>query len=284
MAAENPGRLTLSEGRFGDLDQIAEANGFAPADGVVLDIGVSSMQIDDPARGFSFQKDGPLDMRMSASGPTAADVVNTAEEAYLADILYHLGEERSSRGIARAIVRRRAEAPFETTGELAALAARVLGREKIAGRHAATRTFQALRIYVNDELGELARGLAAAERVLAAGRPSGGRHLPFAGGWSHQAFPARAGVAGGARLAPPAAGSGSAQAAELPPRQSAPDQSDPGGDRRKPPRPLGKAAGSDSQRGAGLAGRQRRPGVSTPLRRRDEAGRDRPFDAPRRAQ
>ena len=164
-----PGRLTLSEGRFGDLDQIAEANGFAPADGVVLDIGVSSMQIDDPARGFSFQKDGPLDMRMSASGPTAADVVNTAEEADLADILYHLGEERSSRGIARAIVRRRAEAPFETTGELAALAARVLGREKIAGRHAATRTFQALRIYVNDELGELARGLAAAERVLAPG-------------------------------------------------------------------------------------------------------------------
>jgi 16S rRNA (cytosine1402-N4)-methyltransferase len=164
-----PGRLTLSEGRFGDLDQIAEREGFAPAGGVVLDIGVSSMQIDDPARGFSFQKDGPLDMRMSASGPTAADVVNTAEEGLLADILYHLGEERSSRGIARAIVRRRAETPFETTGELAALAARVLGREKIAGRHAATRTFQALRIYVNDELGELARGLAAAERVLAPG-------------------------------------------------------------------------------------------------------------------
>jgi 16S rRNA (cytosine1402-N4)-methyltransferase len=169
LAAAYSGRLTLREGHFGDLDLIAEANGFAPADGVVLDIGVSSMQIDDPARGFSFQKDGPLDMRMSADGPTAADVVNTAEEAHLADILYHLGEERSARGIARAIVRRRAEAPFETTSDLAALAARVLGREKIAGRHAATRTFQALRIYVNDELGELARGLAAAERVLAPG-------------------------------------------------------------------------------------------------------------------
>lgn len=169
LVAEYPGHLTLSEGRFGDLDRIAEASGFASADGVVLDIGVSSMQIDDPGRGFSFQKDGPLDMRMSASGPTAADVVNTAEEGDLADILYHLGEERSARGIARAIVRRRAEAAFQTTGELAALAARVLGREKIAGRHAATRTFQALRIYVNDELGELARGLAAAERVLAPG-------------------------------------------------------------------------------------------------------------------
>jgi 16S rRNA (cytosine1402-N4)-methyltransferase len=169
LADRHRGRLTLSEGRFGDLDEIAEREGFAPADGVVLDIGVSSMQIDDPARGFSFQSDGPLDMRMSASGPTAADIVNTADEALIADILYHLGEERSARGIARAIVRRRAEAPFETTAELAALAARVLGREKIAGRHAATRTFQALRIYVNDELGELARGLGAAERVLAPG-------------------------------------------------------------------------------------------------------------------
>jgi 16S rRNA (cytosine1402-N4)-methyltransferase len=169
LVAAHAGHLTLCEGRFGDLDQIAEANGFPPADGVVLDIGVSSMQLDDPARGFSFQKDGPLDMRMSADGPTAADVVNTAEESHLADILYHLGEERSARGIARAIMRRRAEAPFETTSDLAALAARVLGREKIAGRHAATRTFQALRIYVNDELGELARGLAAAERALAPG-------------------------------------------------------------------------------------------------------------------
>jgi 16S rRNA (cytosine1402-N4)-methyltransferase len=166
---QHQGRLQLIEGRFGDLDELARAAGFTPADGVVLDIGISSMQIDDPARGFSFQGDGPLDMRMSATGPTAADVVNTAEEAHLADILFHLGEERSARGIARAIVSRRQQQPFTRTSELAQLAARVLGREKIAGRHAATRTFQALRIYVNDELGELARGLTAAELVLAPG-------------------------------------------------------------------------------------------------------------------
>jgi 16S rRNA (cytosine1402-N4)-methyltransferase len=159
----------LIEGCFGDLDRLAATAGFALADGVVLDIGVSSMQLDDPARGFSFQGDGPLDMRMAASGPTAADVINTAEEAHLADILFHLGEERSARGIARAIVARRQQQPFTRTSELAQLAARVLGREKIAGRHAATRTFQALRIYVNDELGELAGALSAAERVLAPG-------------------------------------------------------------------------------------------------------------------
>ena len=163
------GRLQLVEGRFGDLDQLAATAGFVPADGVVFDIGVSSMQLDDPERGFSFQGDGPLDMRMAASGPTAADVVNTAETARLADILFHLGEERSARAIARAIVARREQQPFARTSELAQLAARVLGREKIAGRHAATRTFQALRIYVNDELGELARGLSAAERTLAPG-------------------------------------------------------------------------------------------------------------------
>jgi 16S rRNA (cytosine1402-N4)-methyltransferase len=168
-----PGHLTLVEGRFGDLDRIAREARFAPANGVVLDIGVSSMQLDDPQRGFSFQMDGPLDMRMSPtgrnSGPTAADVVNTAEEAQLADILFHLGEERSSRAIARRIVAHRRQRPFGRTLELASLVAHVLGREKIAGRHAATRTFQALRIYVNDELGELARGLSAAERVLEPG-------------------------------------------------------------------------------------------------------------------
>jgi 16S rRNA (cytosine1402-N4)-methyltransferase len=170
LVARHQGRLHLVADLFGDLDQIAAAAGYAPADGVVLDIGVSSMQIDDPARGFSFQSDGPLDMRMAATGPTAADVVNTAEEALLADILFHLGEERAARPIARAIVARRLQQAFTRTAELASLVARVLGRERIAGRHAATRTFQALRIYVNDELGELARGLAAAERVL---RPGG---------------------------------------------------------------------------------------------------------------
>jgi 16S rRNA (cytosine1402-N4)-methyltransferase len=165
------GRLTLTEGRFGQLDRLAQEVGFAPVDGVVLDIGVSSMQLDDPERGFSFQADGPLDMRMSGAGPTAADVVNTAEEADIADILFQLGEERRSRAVARAIVARRREQPFARTSELVDAVARVLGRGKPGGRHPATRTFQALRIYVNDELGELAQGLAAAERVLApAGR------------------------------------------------------------------------------------------------------------------
>ena len=162
-------RLTLVEGRFGELDRIAQDAGIERADGVVLDVGVSSMQLDEPERGFSFQTDGPLDMRMSDQGPTAADVLNTAEEGLIADILYHLGEERSARGITRRIIARRAEKPFERTSELADLVARVLGREKIAGRHAATRTFQALRIYVNDELGELSDGLAAAERLLKPG-------------------------------------------------------------------------------------------------------------------
>jgi 16S rRNA (cytosine1402-N4)-methyltransferase len=173
LVEQQQGRLTLVEGRFGELDRIAGEAGFAPAEGVVLDIGVSSMQLDDPARGFSFQADGPLDMRMSATGsnagPSAADVVNTAEEVPLADILFHLGDERSSRAIARAIVAQRRQQPFAHTLELAGLVARVLGREKIGGRHAATRTFQALRIYVNDELGELAGALSAAERVLKPG-------------------------------------------------------------------------------------------------------------------
>jgi 16S rRNA (cytosine1402-N4)-methyltransferase len=170
------GRLTLVEGRFSELDRLAEEAGFAPADGVALDIGVSSMQLDDPARGFSFQADGPLDMRMSGPsgesgpGPTAADVVNTAAEAEIADILFQLGEERRSRAIARAIVARRRERPFARTLDLVQVVERVLGRGKPGGRHPATRTFQALRMHVNDELGELARGLAAAERIL---RPGG---------------------------------------------------------------------------------------------------------------
>jgi 16S rRNA (cytosine1402-N4)-methyltransferase len=169
LVADSRGRLSLVEGRFGDLERIATETGFAPADGVVLDIGVSSMQLDEANRGFSFQSDGPLDMRMGSDGPMAADVVNTEEESRLADILFHLGEERRSRAMARAIVARRTDKPFARTSELAELAEKVLGRAKIDGRHAATRTFQALRIYVNDELGELVRGLTAAERVLKPG-------------------------------------------------------------------------------------------------------------------
>jgi 16S rRNA (cytosine1402-N4)-methyltransferase len=169
LADRYPERLQLAEGRFGALDAIARAAGVSGADGVIFDIGVSSLQLDAPARGFSFQADGPLDMRMSATGPTAADILNSAGEAQLADILFHLGEERSARAIARRIVAERRRRPFTRTRELADVAVRVLGRESIAGRHAATRTFQALRIYVNDELFELARGLAAAEGILSPG-------------------------------------------------------------------------------------------------------------------
>ena len=166
LEREAEGRLVLVEARFSELDRIAGEKGFVPADGVVLDIGVSSMQLDTPGRGFSFQRDGPLDMRMSATGPAAADVVNGAGEAELADILFELGEERRSRAIARAIVKARGEAPITTTLQLAEIVTRVLGPPRKDAVHPATRTFQALRIHVNDELGELSRALAAAERVL----------------------------------------------------------------------------------------------------------------------
>jgi len=169
MANEFGDRLTLVESRFSDLGAAAIEQGVAPVDGVVLDIGVSSMQLNEPERGFSFQADGPLDMRMSQKGPSAADVVNGTEEEELAQILYLLGEERRSRAIARAIAKARAEAPLTTTRALADLVSRVLGGRREDGRHPATRTFQALRIYVNDELGELAKGLSAAERCLKPG-------------------------------------------------------------------------------------------------------------------
>ena len=162
------GRLTLVEGRFGDLAPLAEANGFKPVDAIVLDIGVSSMQLDDAARGFSFRADGPLDMRMEQAGPSAADIVNTMDETALADLIYTYGEERRSRAVARAIVAMRRETPFETTRQLADLVARVVHMPRDA-IHPATRTFQALRIAVNDELGELERALDAAEELLVEG-------------------------------------------------------------------------------------------------------------------
>ena len=158
-------RLTLVEGTFSDLDQYVDA----PLDGVVLDLGVSSMQLDQPERGFSFMGDGPLDMRMSQSGLSAADLVSDASETVLADILYHYGEERASRRIASAIVRQRAEAPIETTAALVKIVESVLPRPKPGQSHPATRTFQALRIAVNDEFGQLVEGLEAAERALAPG-------------------------------------------------------------------------------------------------------------------
>lgn len=173
LEAEYAGRLTILAGRFGEMDRLLAARGIAHVDGVVLDLGVSSFQIDDAARGFSFQADGPLDMRMGEDGPSAADVVNGMSEDELADIIYEYGEERLARSIARAIARARAEAPIETTGALADIVRRVV-RARRGGGHdkidPATRTFQALRIYVNDELGEITRGLAAAERIL---RPGG---------------------------------------------------------------------------------------------------------------
>jgi 16S rRNA (cytosine1402-N4)-methyltransferase len=169
VTARYSGRLKVVQDRYSNLAEVIRAQGVSQVDAVVLDIGVSSMQIDDPARGFSFQSDGPLDMRMGRTGPSAADIVNTASADTIADILFHLGDERQSRRIARAIAHDRDEKPFVTTLQLAGLVSRILKTPKIDGRHAATRTFQALRIYVNDELGELARALSAAESILKPG-------------------------------------------------------------------------------------------------------------------
>ncbi len=160
-------RLRLVSGVFGALDETPKEG--EQIDAVVLDIGVSSMQLDRAARGFSFLRDGALDMRMEQTGPSAADLVNGAEEAVLADILFQYGEERRSRALARAIVAAREDAPIETTAKLASVIAEASPPNHPGRAHPSTRTFQALRIAVNDELGELARGLAAAERVLSPG-------------------------------------------------------------------------------------------------------------------
>jgi 16S rRNA (cytosine1402-N4)-methyltransferase len=168
LVDQSGGRLTVAESRFSALDEAAENLGITAVDGVVLDLGVSSMQLDTAERGFSFRLDGPLDMRMEAQGPSAADVVAAASERTLADIIFTLGEERHSRAVARAIVRSRGDAPIRTTGQLADIVARVV-HTRAGDIHPATRTFQALRLFVNDELGELARGLLAAERMLKPG-------------------------------------------------------------------------------------------------------------------
>jgi 16S rRNA (cytosine1402-N4)-methyltransferase len=169
LVAASDGRLTLVEDRFSALDRVAEKFGHDHVDGVVLDLGVSSMQLDQPGRGFSFRLDGPLDMRMGGDGPSAADVVAQASERDLADIIFQLGEERHSRAVARAIVAARKQAPIETTRALADIVERVV-HTRPGQIHPATRTFQALRMFVNEELGELAAALAAAERIL---KPSG---------------------------------------------------------------------------------------------------------------
>ncbi len=172
--------------------------GVSSLDGVVLDLGVSSFQLDDPARGFSFRADGPLDMRMARQGLTAADLVNTLSAEELADMLYEFGEERRSRRIARAIVAARAEAPITTTGRLAAIVRSVVPPDR-SGIDPATRSFQALRIRVNDELGEIERGARPGGRAARAGRPAGRSGVPFARGPDRQAVHERG---GGARAGP----------------------------------------------------------------------------------
>lgn len=168
LAARFPDRLHLIEGQFGDMLSLLARAGVRALDGVVLDLGVSSFQLDDPERGFSFRADGPLDMRMAKHGTTAAELINTLPEGELADILYQFGEERASRRIARAIATARTEAPITTTGALAAIIRSVVPPER-SGLDPATRSFQALRIRVNDELGEIARALAASARLLLPG-------------------------------------------------------------------------------------------------------------------
>lgn len=208
LVSASGGRLTLIQERFSQLGEVAQAEGFAPLDGVVLDIGVSSMQLDEAERGFSFRNDGPLDMRMGRDGLSAADVVAALDEVRLAHILWIYGEERHSRAIAKAIVKARAETPITRTAQLAAIVSSVIW-PKPGEIHPATRTFQALRIAVNEELEELAGALVAAEAALKPGgrlvvvtfhsledrivktflsnrtkAPSGSRHMP------HQEGPA----------------------------------------------------------------------------------------------
>lgn len=204
LAASSGGRLTLVPERFSRMRQALADRGVEQVDGVTLDIGVSSMQLDQAERGFSFQADGPADMRMSQEGESAADFLNHADEAEIADVIYELGEEPKARRIARAIVAAR---PIERTAQLAGIVRKAAGYNPGMKKDPATRTFQAIRIHVNQELAELEGGLAAAERVLLPGGrlavvtfhsledrivkrflkersgslPSGSRHLPMAG-------------------------------------------------------------------------------------------------------
>ncbi|HIP79478.1 MAG TPA: 16S rRNA (cytosine(1402)-N(4))-methyltransferase RsmH [Kiloniellaceae bacterium] len=181
LAERYPGRLHILEGRFGEMESLLNGRVTQPVDGIALDLGVSSMQLDEPERGFSFRFDGPLDMRMEGpddaeaqdTRPSAAEVVNSLPEAELADIIYRFGEERRSRQVAKAIVEARRDKAITRTGELAELVRGAVAsgprRGDAKAIDPATRTFQALRIYVNDELGELERGLEAAEALLAPG-------------------------------------------------------------------------------------------------------------------
>lgn len=169
LKRDSGGRLTLVEGIFSELDAIARGLGHESVDGVVLDIGVSSMQIDDPARGFSFRNDGPLDMRMGGDGPSAAEIVNFMETPDLARVIAILGEEKRARAVASAIAAARQKGAIKSTVELADIVASAVGRRHSDKIHPATRTFQALRIFVNRELDELGEALAASERILGDG-------------------------------------------------------------------------------------------------------------------
>ena len=163
---ENPPRLILHPHRFSEMLEVMRDAGVESVDGVVMDIGVSSMQLDQAERGFAFSSDGPLDMRMSQDGTSAADFLNAAEEGAIADVIYQYGEERQSRRVARAIVAAR---PLETTGELARVVRKALGHKPSDKKDPATRTFQAIRIHVNGELDELSQGMSAAEHLLREG-------------------------------------------------------------------------------------------------------------------
>jgi len=171
LSAEFSGRLTMIRGNFGSMAQLLAARSIENVDGIMLDLGVSSFQIDDPDRGFSFRHDGPLDMRMSFNGPTVAEIVNETEQSTLANIIYKYGEERRSRRIASAIVAARSKAPITRTVELANIIRSCHHSAKNSSKaiDPATRTFQALRIFINDELSELQRGLNAAESLLTVG-------------------------------------------------------------------------------------------------------------------
>lgn len=168
MKKDFAGRLALLAGRFSEMDRLLSAEGAGRVDGVTLDLGVSSPQLDEPERGFSFRKDGPLDMRMEGSGPTAADVVNTLGESELADIFYGYGEERHARKVAKAIIHARGLRPITRTAQLAEIIRSVVPSAP-GSIDPATRSFQGLRIYVNDELSELQGGIAAALRILKQG-------------------------------------------------------------------------------------------------------------------
>jgi 16S rRNA (cytosine1402-N4)-methyltransferase len=175
VARRYGGRLSVVAGRYGDMEELLAPMGVDALDGVAFDLGASMMQLGEPERGFSFRHDGPLDMRMEATGASAADAVNSLGESELSDIIYNYGEERASRRIAKAIVRARDEEPILTTGVLADIVRRAIrargarGGKRPGAIDPATRTFQALRIYVNDELNELDRGLLAAEAMLKPG-------------------------------------------------------------------------------------------------------------------